>query len=322
MSEVASQIADQLKQAFSSYYHKFAWYEGGSLFDVVGALLPQIPLSSWPDRAAFGGLYVNGIGSHVDMQLPNPACIEYYEPKFDFKTADQFYPPFKKEWILFEDEYLICCHKPSRLPTMPAKEQQQFSLRKYLDQYVGNAVHCPSRLDMSTQGLVIVSKRTESHGLLQQLFEKKQIQKYYLFLTSKIPEWKSYKVDAPIGKSNKHPVLREVHGAEAKNATTSLTLLKSHTFTSSNNEIFSGAFIQAKPITGRTHQIRVHAASLDLPIVGDKFYGHVPFEMLCLLSYQLEFIHPIYETPIRITVPQHLAPEWAKPALLSDPLAP
>jgi 23S rRNA pseudouridine1911/1915/1917 synthase len=306
-----------LSEAFHSHHHRIECYQGGWLFAELHAALPDRAAQySWETRAAFGGIYVNGLAAVEDQQLPVPALIEYYEPKFPLAEAHTFYPAFDPNWIVFEDAYLIACAKPARLPTMPAKEQHQFSLRKYLDTYVGHPVHCPSRLDMSTQGLVIVSKRPESHGPLQKLFEQKKIQKSYLFLSHHAPSWNEMHVDAPIGKSAAHPVLRAIEGSDAKAAATDFSLVQQHTFVDSAGTEHHGAFIRAQPRTGRTHQIRVHASAQGCPIVGDKFYGSVPFDCLGLLSYRLDFIHPIFDKPTTIELHQAVIPHWAKAAKL------
>jgi 23S rRNA pseudouridine1911/1915/1917 synthase len=301
-----------LSDAFYSHHYRFALYNGGTLFTRLRELLPdKEERYSWEERASLGGIYINGLVAIHDQLLPTPALVEYYEPKFPLDDIYQFYPSFDPKWIVYEDDYLLACNKPSRLPTMPAKEQNKCSLRKYLDDYVGAPVHCPSRLDMSTQGLVIVSKKPESHGLLQKLFEQKKIQKQYLFLTHKKPDWENIVVRDPIGKTDEHPVLRVINGKDAKSAETEFTFLKTHDFIDANGIQHSGSLIKASPKTGRTHQIRIHAASIDLPIVGDKFYGSVPFDCLTLLSFRLDFIHPIYEKEITIEIPKSFFPLWA-----------
>ena len=308
--------------AFSSRHHRFAWYEGGSLFDFLERQLPiqtlLDPNSSWQERAEFGGIFINGLRVFADQPLPLPALVEYYEPKFDFKNAHTFYPPFDSNWIVFEDEFLLVVFKPARLPTMPAKEQHLYSLRLYIDTYIGKEAHCPSRLDMSTQGLVVISKEKSFHKQLQQLFEQKKIQKHYLFLThtqGADNAWQKKIVDAPIGKTPVHPVLRVIDGRDAKPAQTIITRGNENSFLDLNGVQHHGGYFFAEPLTGRTHQIRIHAASLGLPIVGDRFYGQIPHAPLGLLSWKVAFVHPETKAAISIELPPRLIPKWAKNAI-------
>lgn len=315
--EIIAQLKKvQIENTFSSKYHKYITYDGGRLFSLLQSKLNHLSEIDWSTRAKFGGIYMNGIIATEDIDLPTPACVEYYEPIYDLREAENFYPKFNKDWIVFEDNHFLVSFKPANLSTMPAKEQVHFNLRKYLDTYVGHAVHCPSRLDTSTQGLVIVSKDSRTHKDLQQLFEKKMIQKSYLLLSSNIPISTTWTCDLPIGKSYKHPVLRACYGESAKDAFTSFEKLNEIEFMDESNTKYRGSFILAKPKTGRTHQIRVHSSHMGYPIVGDKFYGTISYKNLCLLSYSLSFIHPIFNTLTNITAPTDLIPDWAKSALL------
>ncbi len=289
-------------EIFSSTYHKIISYDGGFVFDLLKKNIPHLSDSNWLDRAEFGGLYVNGIPCKDNILLPNPACVEYYEPNYDINHASDFFPTFNKNWIVFEDDFLIVAYKPDGIPTMPSKEQSLYCLRSYLNKYVGHAVHCPSRLDTSTQGLVICSKDNRVHGLLQKQFEHRTIQKEYRLLTASKIDWEEKNVDLPIGKSTLHPVLREVNGKDSKSANTFFKIINSH-----NNKTQIAAF----PKTGRTHQIRVHSSHEGFPIVGDKFYGSgVIGDKLHLVSYGLVLQHPVTDKLTEVNAPKSLLPVW------------
>lgn len=292
-------------EVFSSIHHKFIHREGGDLFAYLCRILPHIPADEWDKRAQFGGLYINGLRVTEDKILPLPACIEYYEPKYSIDQSSMHYPVFSQDWIVYEDLFFIVCCKPAGLSTMPAKEQTKHSLRTYLDSYAGCAVHCPSRLDTSTYGLVIVSKDQRTHGLLGQLFEYKKIKKEYRFITNSKIDWDFFEANEPIGKSNKHPVLRCINGIESKSAFTRFEKI------CQLND--NGTLIRALPKTGRTHQIRVHSSAHSFAIRGDKFYGSdssLNKGPLCLLSYSLSFTHPVSEQNLTIELPDRLMPNW------------
>ena len=290
---------------FSSLYHKFAHYDGGLLFEFLSKNLTHIPSSEWEKRANYGGIYVNGLLANQDQTLPTPASIEYYEPKYPIEDAEKFFPKFSSDWIVFEDQFILVSYKPAGLPTMPAKEQNKYSLRSYLDKYVGHAVHCPSRLDTSTQGLVIVSKDSRTHGLLQQVFEHKRIRKEYRFVTDAVVDWEFFEANQPIGKSPEHPVLRCINGTNAKSAHTRFEKIRSIES--------GGTVIRALPTTGRTHQIRVHSSAHGFPIRFDKFYSsytEMPKGPLCLLSYAISLKHPVTDENLVIQMPDNLLPTW------------
>jgi 23S rRNA-/tRNA-specific pseudouridylate synthase len=160
----------------------------------------------------------------------------------------------------------------------------------------------PSRLDMSTYGLVPVSKHPIMHDPLQQIFQKRRIAKVYRFNTDQTPAWQQTEVVSRIAKHPLHPVLRWSNPEEGKEARTQFSVLR--------RKSASGTLIEAKPITGRTHQIRVHAHSLGLSIIGDNFYMGAQAPTLQLACFQLGFIHPLSHEELTIQIPPGLQPDW------------
>lgn len=308
---MSSFLNPNFDQALSSSYWVWRWYERSglpnSVIDGLIHLTPHIDPLSWQQRLQFGGVYVNGKPPlTLDAPLPCPCCLEYYEPRFDFREPQLFFPNFEAKQIIYRDKELLAVYKPPGLPSMPARDQNHFSLKQQLDSFLGLTIHMPSRLDMSAQGLVIVSVATSMHKRLQHLFENREIVKSYLFRTHCAPSWDTKTCSDPIGRDDRHPVLRKVFGQDAVHAWTDFSVLARHSDGS--------ALVRAQPKTGRTHQIRVHAAHLDVPIVGDKFYSPVPAKNLCLLSYKLEFSHPSTAAPLTISLPREYLPEWAADA--------
>jgi 23S rRNA-/tRNA-specific pseudouridylate synthase len=272
------------------------------LIDALTVHLPQIPPESWPERLVRSGAFINGVQSHCNRHLPSIARIEYYEPRYDYKNPELFFPAFDTSRICYEDEFLLVYVKPSKLPCVPGREQQYFNLRYYLEQYVGRPIHMPSRLDMSTYGLVPVSKHPIMHDPLQQIFQKRRISKVYRLNTDHIPTWREKEVLSRITKHPMHPVLRWSNNDEGKEARTQFTVLQKRGA--------AGTLIEAKPITGRTHQIRVHAHSLGLPIIGDNFYMGTTAQTLHLACFQLKFNHPLSHEELSIEIPEELQPAW------------
>lgn len=294
----------RIEDSFISKYWIARYYSEAecprSLVDCLSSLAHHIDPSEWPKRLAWGGVYVNGLARTADEPLIAPCKVEYYEPKFDIERAHEFFPVFKNEYIIFEDEDLLVSFKPAGLPCHPAKEQTHFNLRSAIESYLGGKVHMPSRLDMSTQGIVLISKSPRMHGKCQKLFSERKIEKTYLFETHRRPDWMEFDLDAPIGRDPRHAVLRRVveSGREAR------TKFK---FAAESDGKF---LFLAAPLTGRTHQIRVHAAHLGLPISGDRFYGGDESPGLRLLSYGLRFTHPFAGKTLEVSLPQELRPAW------------
>lgn len=266
--------------------------------------LPQIDPTTWQKRFKLGGVYLNGIRVESDQELVVPCKIEYYEPKFELNDIHSTFPKFDRSRIVFEDQWIIAYSKPNQLPTLSTKEQHLYNLKNYLTEYLGVMPHLPSRLDTSTEGLVIASKAQSSHKRLQKIYEHRQIRKCYLLEINGSPNWDSFEINAAIGKDPSHAILRKVVPNGGSPATTIFTNLAIY------NE---NSLVRALPLTGRTHQIRVHVAHLGHSIVGDNFYGGSPAPELRLLSYGAIFNHPITNQIINICLPKNLLPEWTKP---------
>lgn len=295
----------QLEASFISKYWLAKYYTQdecpSSLIAALEKELPHIERGEWPSRLSWGGVYLNGLAQFSDLQLLAPCKVEYYEPKFKIDQAANFFPEFKKEYILHEDQDLLICYKPAGLPCHPAKEQIHFNLRSYIERHLGQKVHMPSRLDMSTQGLVLISKSERMHGKCQKLFSERRIHKTYLLNVAKNLPWQTTKVDAAIGHDHRHAVLRKVVSEGGQQAQTDFKVIGSNS---------SGPILMAHPITGRTHQIRVHIAHLGAPIIGDKFYCGTEDPELRLVSYSLSFLHPYLGRTLEVKLPRELLPDW------------
>ncbi|MCB0309690.1 MAG: RluA family pseudouridine synthase [Bdellovibrionales bacterium] len=307
---------ERIFSAFSSTFHRFEFLtEHECPTDLISALvqkLPHIEAEKWPKLLAWGGAYVNGNAASSNQKLSCPCRIEYYEPRYDIESPEQTFASFQKEHIIFEDEWLLAVYKPARLPCMPARDQAQVSLRRQLDQYCGAPVHMPSRLDMSTSGLVLVSKHPATHAELQRIFEQRRIVKIYRLAAEGSPDWNEQTVEAAIGKDVRHPVLRAVVGHGGKSAETKFRLLRKLYLHDLRGEQFEAAMVEAAPLTGRTHQIRVHSSYAGFPIVGDKFYGGREADYLHLLSFSLSFKHPKSGAQLVLELPEKYVPDWAK----------
>ena len=280
-----------------------------SLLELLRERLPHIEPTSWNERFDFGGVYVNGVEALNDTILPRPVKVEYYEPKFPIAEARSQFSPFLSEYILFHDDAIAVVYKPPHLSSMPAKEQRHFSLKAALERELGRTIHMPSRLDVSAQGIVVVSTSPAAHAGLQRAFETRTVRKTYHFASDVRSTWNERLVEFPISVSREHPVLRVATIDDGQPAKTFLTYSHTALIERVPSQVYT-----ANPITGRTHQIRVHAAASGLPLLGDNFYGGVPAPYLHLVSSALSLRHPISGEQLTWKLPTSLAPAWVNAA--------
>lgn len=245
----------------------------------------------WQDK-----LYVNGVPQHTDYPVvPGDVItvpLEEPEPQYPAQEGSLT--------ILYEDEHILAVDKPAGMLIHPSRSQFTDTLANFVAGYYQKtgqaaAFHPVTRLDRDTFGVVLLGKNSHIHALLSQ----NPLEKTYEALVYGSPAQREGVIDAPIARRPLPSLLRQV-SPEGKPSLTRYKLLSRQEKT---------AVLALTPVTGRTHQLRVHCAYMGFPIVGDPQYGSpesqafsremgAASQLLC--AKILRFSHPITKAPVEI----------------------
>ncbi|NNT73051.1 RNA pseudouridine synthase [Flavobacterium sp. IMCC34852] len=198
--------------------------------------------------------------------------------------------------VVYEDAYLAVFNKPAEFLSVPGKQITDSVYTRVKNLYPNATgpliVH---RLDMSTSGLILIAKSSEVHKNLQSQFIKRKVKKRYVALLDGLPKENSGTLDLPLRvdlDNRPNQIVCYEHGKPAQTLWEVIERRENQTL------------IHFYPITGRTHQLRVHAAhhlGLNTPIVGDDLYG-TKANRLHLHAESITFSHPISKETLTITV--------------------
>ena len=305
------QLLNRINASFFSSYWRFEIGDAEPIErrveEALARLLPHIAAGSWPARFELGGVYM--AGRPVGFGAPlSPQCrLEYYEPKIPLEHVENFYPRWSPDWLLYSDDDMGVVFKPAGLPTTPPRDQQLYHLLGYLEDHFGRAVHTPSRLDTAVSGLLLCSLSPRMNRYLQKAYERRWIEKTYIAEVLGAPSWARKSCKQPIERDPRHPVLRRC-AAQADQGEVAKTRFE-RLFSESDQELGT-TLLQAEPLTGRTHQIRLHSQYEGFPIIGDPYYGGREGQELRLISYAINLFHPFLQKNMRFEAPRSLLPQW------------
>ena len=200
--------------------------------------------------------------------------------------------------VIYEDEHIVVVNKPSGVLSVPGivggVSVQQWLREEYMH---SNNVFVVHRLDMATSGLLVAAKSVEVYKALQCQFAERSVKKQYMALLDGVPARSEGVIELPLATDYLNRPRQKVDYENGKQAVTYYNVLR--TIPYKGKEC---ALVCLTPVTGRTHQLRVHAAShegLDCPIVGDALYGAVDARLM-LHASKVEFLHPVFERIIDI----------------------
>jgi 23S rRNA pseudouridine1911/1915/1917 synthase len=235
------------------------------------------------------------------------SCGDQIEIKYKLPAPVKIVPEDIPLDIVYQDEWVAVINKASGVVVHPGAKIQKHTLVNALVHHfpevkkVGpktrpGIVH---RLDKETSGLLVIAKNLEAFDNLKAQFKKRRVQKKYMALVWGRYSRKQGVVSWPIGRHVKDGARMSIKTKKPKKAETHFKVLK----------VFNEhSLLEVKPITGRTHQVRVHMSASGHPIVGDRRYGKrkkrtALKSRLFLHAYYLSFIHPKTQKRKEFSIP-------------------
>ena len=261
----------------------------------LAALVPEFSRSYLQQLIEAGVVQLNGIVV-VKPSMKTKAGDELVIELRPTPQSQAFVPEAMALDIVFEDDYLLVINKPAGLVVHPAPGNWRGTLLNGLLARDAQASFLPRagivhRLDKDTSGLMVVARQRQTMDRLVSLIAARNVSREYLALGH--GAWtgaKTVQVDQPIGRDPRNRLRMAVVDLEktaGKNARTVISLL---------DGLERFCLVKCKLHTGRTHQIRVHMASIGHPLVGDDIYGGAPAGELGrqgLHAWRLAFAHPV-----------------------------
>lgn len=257
------------------------------LREEMGMSMSLMNKLKWSDR-----LLVNGVSHHTDYPVQPGDRVTALLP-----DAEPAYPAEEGALsVLYEDDHFLAVEKPAGMLIHPSRSCFTGTLANFvLGYYQKNGQSCAfhpiTRLDRDTFGVVLLAKNSYIHSLMMEKLRLGALKKTYFALVYGQPPAEGT-IDAPIARREAPSLLRYVDESGKRSLTTYKCL--------ESRENYS--LLELHPITGRTHQLRVHCAHIGHPILGDPQYGSeaslalskaMEIETQALCAGILEFVHPI-----------------------------
>ncbi len=263
------------------------------------------------------GILVNGETVTVRRVLHAGDMLELATE--DVEASPALLPVALPLEILYEDCNLVVPSKPSDMPTHPSHEHHEDTVAnalayRYREAGIPFVFRPINRLDRNTSGLLLVARNKITASKLTCSMQAGEIEKFYLALVNGVPKSAEGVIDAPLHRSAASIIVREVCSPDAPDAQAAKTVYR---VLASGTE---AALLLVRPITGRTHQIRVHLASIGHPLLGDELYG-APSPLIArhaLHAVSLSFPHPDTKERITVEAPLPLDMRAVTEALMPD----
>jgi len=272
----------------------------GERLDRFLASLPEVGSRGVAQRLLdTGKVLVDGRPLDKSRRLAGGEELEFEPPE---QESAELEPEQMDLRIAYEDEHLMVVDKPAGLVVHPGSGHATGTLvHGLLDHDIagGDAARpgIVHRLDRDTSGLMVVARSEEAHARLQALVRNRALERHYAALVVGRPRSRTGRIEAPIGRDRRDPLRHSLDTDKPRDAATHFEvreLLPRHTL------------LDVKLETGRTHQIRVHLAAVDLPVAGDTVYGRpreLGLERQFLHAGRLAFPHPFTRERVELESP-------------------
>ena len=245
-------------------------------------------------KVKFGGIKINqNIISNANQKVVDGDLVNSILPP---DNINQYITPIKEDLkVIYEDNYLLAVFKPAGVLTHSSKHNKAKSLEQMVLGYLNEPIcfRPVNRLDRDTCGIVIIAKDAFTASLISEQIKIGKVKKTYQALVVGQPKKKHFFIEKPIKRLNESSMKR-VCADGGQYALTECKLIKTEKGFSTLEIILH---------TGRTHQIRVHLASENLPLYADSLYGEkVEGQTFTLVAKRLEFIHPFTKENIVLSI--------------------
>ncbi|MFB6290681.1 MAG: RluA family pseudouridine synthase [Candidatus Bipolaricaulia bacterium] len=273
--------------------------EGVRIDKLISIRLPELSRSKWQKLIKTGCVTVDGSQIKPSYRVSAGERVEIDVPE-DF-NSETLVPQDIPLDAVYEDSTLIGVNKPTGLVVHPGPGHEDGTLANGLAYRYRNLPDLPDptrpgivhRLDKDTSGVLVVARTDEAYLDLKSQFKNREVEKEYLAIVDGQFDEKSGLIDAPVGRSNKDKTKMKVT-LGGKEARTEFSVVE---------ELEDSTLLRVKPVTGRTHQIRIHLDYIGHKILGDSYYGGPPAERLMLHASRLTVRHPDKGTNLVLEAP-------------------
>jgi 23S rRNA pseudouridine1911/1915/1917 synthase len=253
----------------------------------VAAQLPRVSLTRIRRLIAEGAVLVNQEKSlkGVRLQAGDKVSVKIFAAEKSSTTPE----PIPLD-ILYEDEHIVVVNKPTGLLVHPSNTEKSGTLTNALTYHFWQTSGAPirpgliHRLDRNTSGVIVVAKTPRAHRTLSKHFRERWVKKFYLALVSGRLEKDLGEIDAPIGSDAKvWPHWRVMPESEGGKPAQTLYRVE--------RRFNAHTLVELEPLTGRTHQLRIHCNLIGHPIIGDPLYASHPDPVAKRLGLKHHFLH-------------------------------
>lgn len=264
---------------------------------------PEQSRSTWKKLIEAGQVTVNGnVQTSAKFDVPEDAEVEVITPVAADHTE-------KSLPVLYEDENVIVIDKPLGVLThSKGALNDEFTVAEFVRAKTTykaetNRPGIIHRLDRATSGVILCVKNDDTASYIARQFSERTVKKHYAAVTTGVPKEQQAVLDLPIARNPSAPSTFRVD-VKGKHAETFVEVVE---------QTESHALVELSPKTGRTHQLRVHLAYINTPIVGDTVYGTEIADRMFLHAHKLEVTLPggkrtVFESPIPKAFKQFVSP--------------